>query len=594
MPQVNPYDVNEVFAEMEQELIKSFKRNMSKYTDTSDMWQAIKMKDLEQYRREVAKEVSKATKQAKKLSKVVLKEEFLKGADKVDAFMKQFKLDVKPASQNEFFRLNRRKLNTMLESVYEDLDDASHAVYRQMDDVYRQTMFKAEIAKNSGVFTPEQAVDVATKDFLEKGINCIKYANGAYVNIASYAEMVVRTSGKRANMVAEGARNQEWGVHTIKITQHGSTCELCSPWQGRVLIDDVYSGGTRADGQYPLLSEAMAAGLFHPNCRHGSGTYFEGISNVPEPFNQSEVEAKYEKEQEQRYNERKIREWKRKANGSMDEGNRRKAEEKVKYWQGRQRQLISDNDWLRRKYSRESTKGIGLEKKLPEIEIPKETKTSEISSKEVDRILKANKTTEYIQTDVKVDLEVENRMLEDISGNDLKDFERAADYRKLAGGLEGEEVKIDFEEDGYLLQTGKSNFGVYDNRVILYPEDKEVYVDFVTSHGAGEGTERMYNIVSTAYNQGFDVISMTADKDSEIIGYKVWPKMGFDGNIPSSVKLPKNLSDAKRVSDLYKTPEGIKFWEDHGVSTHMTLSLDPNSEGLKKFAKYYKSKHPNV
>ena len=371
MPQVNPYDVNEVFAEMEQELIKSFKRNMSKYTDTSDMWQAIKMKDLEQYRREVAKEVSKATKQAKKLSKVVLKEEFLKGADKVDAFMKQFKLDVKPASQNEFFRLNRRKLNTMLESVYEDLDNASHAVYRQMDDVYRQTMFKAEIAKNSGVFTPEQAVDVATKDFLEKGINCIKYANGAHVNIASYAEMVVRTSGKRANMVAEGARNQEWGVHTIKITQHGSTCELCSPWQGRVLIDDVYSGGTRADGQYPLLSEAMAAGLFHPNCRHGSGTYFEGISNVPEPFNQSEVEAKYEKEQEQRYNERKIREWKRKANGSMDEGNRRKAEEKVKYWQGRQRQLISDNDWLRRKYGRESTKGIGLEKKLPEIESTK-------------------------------------------------------------------------------------------------------------------------------------------------------------------------------------------------------------------------------
>lgn len=349
----NPYDVNVVFAELEQELIKSFKRNMGKYVDTSDMWQAMKMKDLEIYRREMARKIAQATTQAKRLSKIIIGDEFIEGANKVDAFMRQFKLAVKTSSQSDFFRLNRNKLNAMLEAVYNDLDVASHAVYRQMDDVYRQTLFKAEIAKNAGIYTPEQAMDVATKDFLEKGINCIKYKNGAMVNIASYAEMVIRTSGKRALMVAEGARNQEWGISTIKITQHGSTCPLCSPWQGRVLIDDVYSGGKPSDGPYPLLSTAMAEGLFHPNCRHGSGTYFEGISNPPDPYDQAEVEAKYEIEQKQRYNERKIRKWKRKVNGSMDEGNKRKAEAKVKEWQAKQRKLISDNDWLRRNYHRE-------------------------------------------------------------------------------------------------------------------------------------------------------------------------------------------------------------------------------------------------
>lgn len=65
----NPYDVNQVFAELEQDLIASFKRNMSKYVDTSDMWQAIKLKDLEKYRREITQEITKATKQAKRLSK---------------------------------------------------------------------------------------------------------------------------------------------------------------------------------------------------------------------------------------------------------------------------------------------------------------------------------------------------------------------------------------------------------------------------------------------------------------------------------------------------------------------------------------------
>ena len=154
----NPYDVNMVFAELEQELIKSFKRNMHKYTDTSDMWQAMKMKDLEIYRREVSKEVERATKRAKRLSKIILRDEFLKGADKVDAFMKQFKLDIKTSSADDFFRLNRRKLNMMLETVYHDLDNAAYAVYRQMDDIYRQTLFKAEIAKNSGVnFIPKDS-----------------------------------------------------------------------------------------------------------------------------------------------------------------------------------------------------------------------------------------------------------------------------------------------------------------------------------------------------------------------------------------------------------------------------------------------------
>lgn len=349
----NPYDVNVVFAELEQELVKSFKRNMHKYLDTSDMWQAMKMKDLEMYRREVAQEIGKATKRGKMLSKLILKDEFLRGAGKVDAFMKQFNLNVDLTSENEFFRLNRRKLNAMLNAVYNDLDNSAQAVYRKMDDVYRQTLFKAEIAKNSGIYTPEQAMDVATKDFLDKGINCIKYSNGSLVNIASYAEMVIRTSGKRALLTAEGLRNQEWGVSTIQITQHGSTCPLCSPWQGRVLIDDVYSGGKPQDGPYPLLSYAMAEGLFHPNCRHGSGTYFEGISELPEPYSQTEVEAKYEKEQQQRYNERKIREWKRKAAGSFDEQNKRKAEAKVKEWQSKQRELIKDNDWLRRDYHRE-------------------------------------------------------------------------------------------------------------------------------------------------------------------------------------------------------------------------------------------------
>ena len=54
------------------------------------------------------------------------------------------------------------------------------------------------------------------------------------------------------------------------------------PFEGKVLIDDVWSGGTSKDGPYPLMSSAMAAGLYHPNCKDKHSTYFEGISSKPE------------------------------------------------------------------------------------------------------------------------------------------------------------------------------------------------------------------------------------------------------------------------------------------------------------------------
>ena len=42
-----------------------------------------------------------------------------------------------------------------------------------------------------------------------------------------------------------------------------------------------YHIGTKKDGNYKLLSEAINGGLFHDKCRHGLSTYFEGINEKP-------------------------------------------------------------------------------------------------------------------------------------------------------------------------------------------------------------------------------------------------------------------------------------------------------------------------
>ena len=68
---------------------------------------------------------------------------------------------------------------------------------------------------------------------------------------------------------------------------------------------------------YPLLSEAVAGGLFHPNCRHSMSVWIEGISKMPEPLDSEKVRRQAALEQHQRQLERKVRQLKRLKDGSL-------------------------------------------------------------------------------------------------------------------------------------------------------------------------------------------------------------------------------------------------------------------------------------
>ena len=79
-----------------------------------------------------------------------------------------------------------------------DMQSAETAVLRMANDQYRKVIFNAQVYANSGAGTYEKAVDMATKDFLSAGLNCVQYANGARHTLADYADMAIRTASKRA------------------------------------------------------------------------------------------------------------------------------------------------------------------------------------------------------------------------------------------------------------------------------------------------------------------------------------------------------------------------------------------------------------
>ncbi len=119
------------------------------------------------------------------------------------------------------------------------------------------------------------------------------------------------------------------------------------------------------------LEEAVAAGLFHPNCAHDLSPYFPGISpeEVEVPLHRREQQMverygydeaqkyAYEAQERQRAIERHIRHWKMREATSLDPIEQSRARKKVLHWQEEQRIHLGSAPYLPRKYDREATIG---------------------------------------------------------------------------------------------------------------------------------------------------------------------------------------------------------------------------------------------
>lgn len=351
------YDIGEAFAAIENELIASMMRNISRHKAWEKkenkewtMWQVEQLKEFEKFKKE---NQAKYPQVFKDLNRKI--EELLRMAEEEGQMDQEAEIlqaikdgfparEVEPGTTAEFFKLNNRKLEALIQATNNDMQKAETAVLRMAEDQYRKIIYNAQVYANTGAGTYEKAVDMATRDFLEAGLNCIEYKNGSRHTLSDYADMAIRTASKRAYLQGEGAKRQEWGISTVIINKRGDNpCPKCLPFVGKVMIDDVWSNGPK-DGkspvtgkQYPLISSAIAAGLYHPRCRDSHTTYFEGISTPPDgKFTKKELNDLAEKnrrEAQQQYAERQTEKYERLAKYSLDQENKERYSEKAEEWE---------------------------------------------------------------------------------------------------------------------------------------------------------------------------------------------------------------------------------------------------------------------
>ena len=334
------YDITGAFEEIEMALITSMRNNMRRHINEEfeegmnwSQWQAEVLSGLSQYRAENQEVLQGYMGRLNQEIDNAIREAYATGESEQEIeILKAIKRGYQPPKegdktdlQGRFFRINENKLNALVNATVNDMERAETSMFRMIDDVYRQIPFKAQMFYNTGAGSLWQCVDMATRDFLSSGINCVQYRNGARVNIASYVEMALRTANKRANLMGQAQTREKWGIHTVKVNARGIACPMCLQWLDKVYIDDVYGGGTAKESEatgYPLLSVAVEGGLYHPNCKDSCSTYYEGINREPREITDTEKDEilrRYNLEQKQRYFERNYKRNMRMGNGCLDQ-----------------------------------------------------------------------------------------------------------------------------------------------------------------------------------------------------------------------------------------------------------------------------------
>lgn len=246
-----------------------------------------------------------------------------------------------------------RAADAIRRDLTSELQDVRFRLTRLPDDIYKALGPRGGITQVlDNQLTLEQAQAAAWRAFVSRGVTGFTDRSGRDWALSSYVEMAVRTASARAFNASSLARMRAVGIDYFTVPHHVHPCPLCLPWEGAILTvgpspnPDVETDGT--------VEEATAAGLFHPNCRHGLIGWNPAAQPRPERREWTgEDELRYRATQKQRALERAIRKAKVAADHGLTPEARADAKRDVRRGQAAIREHLAKHPALGRQPRRE-------------------------------------------------------------------------------------------------------------------------------------------------------------------------------------------------------------------------------------------------
>ena len=152
---------------------------------------------------------------------------------------------------------NAFSYNTYVE-LQTALNDATNGLKKRVNKVI-------EDLRKQGKDTVYEVQQAIIKDFEQRGVLVVKYANGAKQPLHAYAAMAARSARIESINIGAIGKAIQAGTDYVKMTTVPQCCLLCGAYQGKV-----YSISGK-DKRFPALFKTVLKNgyaLPHPNCRH--------------------------------------------------------------------------------------------------------------------------------------------------------------------------------------------------------------------------------------------------------------------------------------------------------------------------------------
>ncbi|MDT9688188.1 phage minor capsid protein [Streptomyces sp. P9(2023)] len=178
---------------------------------------------------------------------------------------------------------NAPAVDRLAASMAEDTRPLYQRITRAVVDTYRRVIGRASGTQLLTGITRRQASQRALDEFAQRGVTgFVDSANRSW-DMASYAEMAVRSVTARAAIEGHIDALAEIRVGLVIVSDAPLECPLCRPWEGEILTLGSTPGPHTVrlpnEGDHGRtsvavhvagsLAEARGAGLFHPNCFPG-------------------------------------------------------------------------------------------------------------------------------------------------------------------------------------------------------------------------------------------------------------------------------------------------------------------------------------
>ena len=154
-----------------------------------------------------------------------------------------------------------KKVDNTINSLQQDLAAITESIKANSERIIKE--LKTSPTANGLKEQKKISAEIAA-DLQEKGITFFTDKIGRKTPIEKYVRMRVFTDSVTIQRTSYFVRAIQYGVDLVRIVHLNihPTCELCAPFEGKILSINGDESG------YMTIEQAENYGLFHPNCDH--------------------------------------------------------------------------------------------------------------------------------------------------------------------------------------------------------------------------------------------------------------------------------------------------------------------------------------